>query len=269
MNKSESKGREIVAAASEVAGSIVGASLGVIFAGPAGAIGGAIIGPVATKVLSRTCLDVYDRITGRGAARATAAAAFAVSEIKARIEAGEQLRNDGFFDASTSRSEADEILEGVMLKCRDTHEEKKAQFYGQLFASAALNPAFSAEYLNRVLVILGQLTYQQLCILELFASEERDGWRTSDFVDVDAQMSSETLVTLEQLFDLFRLTLVYRAGPPGSDPDSLKSSIFIMDPFQIIPTEVQLTRLGRMLVEALRLQNIPRCEVEALLEVLQ
>lgn len=269
MVKSESKSREIVASASEVAGSVIGAGLGIIFAGPTGAIGGAVVGPVATKILSRTCLDVYDRITGRGASRATAAAAFAVSEIKNRIEAGGQLRDDGFFDASASRSEADEVLEGVMLKCRDEHEEKKARFYGQLFASAALDSSFSAGYLNRALAILDQLTYQQLCLLGLLANEDRDCWRTTDFIDSDAQLPFESLAILEQLFDLFRLTLVHRAGPPGSDPDSLESSIFIMDPFQIVPAEIQLTRLGRMLVEVLRVQNIPRQDLNALFEAMR
>jgi hypothetical protein len=251
------KAKCIIAAASEIAGSVAGAGLGLVVLGPAGALGGAALSPVATRVISRTCLDVYDRITGRGAARATAAAAFAATKIQQRLAEGERLRDDGFFDDQVVRSSADEVLEGIMLKCRDEHEEQKARYYGNLFASAATNERYTVGYLNRALSVLDNLTYQQLCLLRIFSDPDHRSLRAQDYTEVEATLSNDTVNVLDQLHDLIQRSLAHRAGPPGSDPETLQSSIFIMDPFQIAPTEIRLTRLGSQLCGLLQLQDLP------------
>jgi hypothetical protein len=253
----EPKAESIIAAASEIAGNVAGAGLGLVILGPAGALGGAALGPVATRVIRRTCLDVYDHITGRGAARATAAAAFAATEIQRRLAEGERLRDDGFFDDEAVRSSADEVLEGVMLRCRDEHEEKKAKYYGNLFASAATNERYTVGYLNRALSVLDGLTYQQLCLLGIFSDPDHRSLRAQDYVEVEATLSHDTINVLDQLHNLIQQSLVHRAGPPGFDPETLQSSIFIMDPFQIAPTEIRLTRLGSQLCDLLQLQDLP------------
>jgi hypothetical protein len=62
---------------------------------------------------------------------------FAAAKIKERLDSGQNLRSDGFFDEDASnRAPADEIAEGVVIAAQREHEEKKLKFYGNLLASA-------------------------------------------------------------------------------------------------------------------------------------
>ena len=93
--------REFVEPGSEIAGNVAGAAIGLMTAGPVGALAGAACGPVITSVFKRTCLELYDRVTSkREKIRAGAAAAYALTQIDERIQQGEQLRDDGFFEAT-------------------------------------------------------------------------------------------------------------------------------------------------------------------------
>jgi len=115
MPDDKDKIRQFIEPGSEIAGNIAGTAIGLIVAGPPGAIGGAALGPAITHIFKRTCLDIYDRVTGhRGKIRAGAATAYALTQIAEQIQQGEQLRDDGFFDKDSPRSSADEILEGII-----------------------------------------------------------------------------------------------------------------------------------------------------------
>ena len=67
-----------------------------------------------------------------------AAFAIAAAEIRQRIENGESVRTDGFFDEKqTGRSDAEEVGENVLLKVQREPEEKKIQYMGYLLANIA------------------------------------------------------------------------------------------------------------------------------------
>ncbi len=183
----QSKLRKLIESGSEIAGAASGAAIG-LFMDPVGAIGGAALGAVITTVMKRTCLDLYDRTTGhRAKVRAGATAAYAIVAINERFSKGEQLRDDDFFNGDTSRSSADELLEGIVIKSQNEHEEKKAKFYANIFATAAFDGRFSPESLNHALSIAQGSTYRQLCLLRLFSDAKPYLLREDSFYEVGEQ----------------------------------------------------------------------------------
>ena len=99
MKNKESKTQSLVTAGSEITGNVAGAVIGLLTAGPIGAVLGAVSGPVVGRVISKICTEIYDRqISKRQISRAGATAGFAIWQIKERLDAGDDIRNDGFFD---------------------------------------------------------------------------------------------------------------------------------------------------------------------------
>lgn len=165
---------ELIEGGSELAGAAVGAAVGFI-AGPMGALGGAAAGVVVSRSLKRVGSEIRKRVMGpREEIRVGAAAAFAGEAITALLGAGLLPRDDGFFEANgkNERSKGDELLEGVLLKARDSYEEKKIAHLGVLYANIAFSK-ISASQANQLITLAGQLTYRQLVLLAISVSDEQ------------------------------------------------------------------------------------------------
>ena len=87
-------------------------------AGPLGAAIGGATGAALTMALKKLGSEVAQRILSpREQARIGFVLGQAVIEIRQRIDRGDALRADGFFDAQQgSRSNAEEVAESVLLK---------------------------------------------------------------------------------------------------------------------------------------------------------
>ena len=165
MNDEVNKSLSLVTAGSEILGSAAGAAIG-LFGGPIGSVVGAASGPIIVTLVKKVCAEFYDRQIGkRQKIRAGATAGLAMLRIRERLDSGEGIRNDDFFDEKDTRSSAEEILEGVIIKSHNEHEEKKAQYYANIFVTAAFDDSFTPESLNHFLSLAERLTYRQLCIL--------------------------------------------------------------------------------------------------------
>ncbi len=168
MPTEEEKIIALIEPGSEIVGGVAGAAIGLITVGPAGAIAGAAAGPIITRVFKNACLELYDRISGhRGRARADATVAFAITTINDRIANGELVRDDQFFDPQSNRREADEILEGVVLKSRNEHEERKAPYYANIFSTASFDTKYTRDALNYALSIAENLSFRVLLLLHI------------------------------------------------------------------------------------------------------
>ena len=184
----ETRRRRAAKAAPDVAGGLAGtgAALAAVAAtGP----GAALVGPLANagvqRLLRRLGVDRLFReaheelMEGRENAereRGEAALRHALTALGERIEAGERVRDDGFFDRpheEDGRTPAEELLEGVLRKARDAHEARKAERLGRLYAYLAVSPEVTPNHANYLLDLAGRLTYQQLLLLGLFAAEDR------------------------------------------------------------------------------------------------
>lgn len=214
---SEEKVREFLTAGSEIAGPVSAAAIGLMVGGPGGALAGAGVARVLTTVFKRTCMEIYDRVAApREKIRAGAAAAYALTRISERLKSGHSLRDDKFFDAEVDRSSADEILEGIILKSRSAHEERKCRFIANIFVTIAFDPRFTPESVNHTLLVAERLTYRQLCLLHLFSDPQPLQLRDKDFRgEKGKNLDWETVSVLDEIYGLYQNSLV-RCCKPGA-----------------------------------------------------
>lgn len=92
---------------------------------------------------------------------------FALNEIRRRLEDGEKLRDDGFFDKTVDRSDAEEVYEDVLLKARDEPQEKKIPYLGRLFEEACFDSKIDSDTVHFLSKEFESLTYRQLCIIKM------------------------------------------------------------------------------------------------------
>lgn len=168
MTEDSTASRELLASGSEITGSAIGGFIGGVFAGPVGgAIGGAG-GAAAAKGLRLLADFAHRQLSVRERIRVGAAFGFAIATIQAKLQAGETPREDGFFDSSQAkRSNADTILEGVVLRCRDEYQEAKVRLIANIYAEVAFDPTISPSDAELALGLAGELTYRQLCMVAL------------------------------------------------------------------------------------------------------
>lgn len=165
---------DLIKAGSEIAGNVSGALIGGAILGPIGLIVGGATGPIITRLFTKVGEEIKKKVLGdREESRIGYTYAIGLYKIKSRLESGEELRTDGFFENDESdRSTAEEILEGILRSAQNEYREKKLRFYGNLLANIAFDSTISRDKANLFLKIAQNLTYQQLCILQ-FLSQNR------------------------------------------------------------------------------------------------
>ncbi|MGL4502016.1 MAG: hypothetical protein ACRCU2_23320 [Planktothrix sp.] len=140
----------------------VGAAIGTFVAGPPGAIGGAALGTLCEEALS-----FIDRsLSQKEEERVKISAIYAYEKITKYLQDGRSPRKDDFFDEKINcQSKANEILEGVLTKCKAEYQDKKIKFISNIYANAAFREDTSVDELHHILEIADRLTYREICIL--------------------------------------------------------------------------------------------------------
>lgn len=174
-----SAARRLVDAGSDLAGSGTAAALGMLVGGPVGAFAGAAAGPLLTNTLKELATRV---LSSREKIRVGATYTFAASAIHRRLETGEALRDDGFFDALdvSGRPTAEEVFEAVLLTAQREPEERKIEFLGYLLANVSFEPMADRSLATWTIKTAQELSWTQLIFLSIIG-------RTADFVlpDID------------------------------------------------------------------------------------
>ncbi|MBN1451067.1 MAG: hypothetical protein JW963_08645 [Anaerolineales bacterium] len=163
------KTKNLVSRGAELVGAAVGGAIGFYAGGPIGAVIGGVAGPVIAWSLQKIGVEFSSRwLSPREEVRVGAGLVFAYNKITQLLEEGCILRNDNFFKQdATGRSASEEILEGVILKCKNEPEEKKCKYIAYIYANVAFRPDISAQSANYLLHLAEQLTYRQLCLIAL------------------------------------------------------------------------------------------------------
>ena len=167
----------------EIAGGAAGAALGLFIGGPVGAVIGGAGGPIAAITLRSIGQEILERQLGpREKVRVGAAFAIAAAEIRRRMENGESIRTDGFFNQKQAgRSDAEEVAESMLLKVQREPEEKKIRYMAYLLSSTAFDPQISVHVAHQLVKAAEQLTYRQLCILKLSVVKGNFGLRDKNY----------------------------------------------------------------------------------------
>lgn len=154
----------------DITGSAAGAAIGLIAAGPIGAIAGSVMGPAIKAAANEMASRV---LSGRERSRVgTALHAIQVATDE-NLRNGHSIREDGFFDRQPDgRNSADEIMEGVLLAARREHEERKVPYMGYLMANIAFTSEIDDVLANHVLQLAEELSWTQCIVLSLFGRKE-------------------------------------------------------------------------------------------------
>ena len=242
----------------EIAGSAVGGALGFL---ATGAIGAAVLGAggaVAARALKHIGEEVSERILGpREKVRVGGVLAIAASEIKDRIDNGERVRTDDFFDEKPlGRSDAEEVIENILLKSQREPEEKKLPYMGHLLSNIAFEPLISAQMAHQIIKVAEQLTYRQLCILQLAVVKQEFGLRNGDY-RAQGSFSKELYQVLYECLDLYHRGLVNFGGEVAFGPTD------------VAPGKMTVQALGADLYNFMRLATIPKGELASVVTQLR
>ncbi len=170
MDKKSDDIKKFLELSSGIVGAGSGTAVGLLIGGPSGAITGSTVGVLLTKGVEEFCNRV---LSHREAVRVSAVAAMAINNIHERLQSGVKVRDDGFLDDDNGgRSSAEELFEGVLLKGKNEHREKKLKLYSNVFANAFFYEGISLEEIYFVLKLAEELTYDSFCVLSLFCRPE-------------------------------------------------------------------------------------------------
>lgn len=240
--------RRLINNGAEIAGSAVGGALGFLAGGPVGAALLGAGGAAAAIALKHIGQEVSARLLGpREEVRVGGVLAIAAGEIHQRIENGESVRSDGFFDKKhTGRSDAEEVAESVLLRSQREPEERKIPYMGHLLSSVAFDSQISAQMAHQITKAAEQLTYRQLCILKLAVVKDAFGLLNGDYRG-QGSFSKELYQVLYECFDLYQKGYISFGGEVAFGPTDIKpgsmtvqalgADIFNLMKLALIPSE--------------------------------
>lgn len=249
---------------SDVTSSGIGAVIGFLMGNLPGAAAGAMIAPCAKKILG----DIINRtLSTREKLRVADTTIFTIEKIVHNLNSGMKPRDDGFFNRSNAdRSEADEIFEGVLLKAKNEHEEKKTKILGNIYANIAFSKGFSAGEANYLLQIFDRLTYRQLCVLALIIRKKKNTQmklRNTNYRTVERQVFYETISILQEIYEMYSLGLVV-----SKEPTKAKSYTALIGWYDITPVGLKLTFIGKRYCKIMGLDDVPEQELKEIAKYL-
>lgn len=122
MKKTDKKSRKLLNLGLEMSGAVSGSAFSLLM-DPTGGLMSSALGVVVTSGLKEVSARF---LSNREERRIGYSAVLAVSNIENRLKQGDKLRADNFFENRIyNRSKAEELFEGVLLKCKTEYEEKK------------------------------------------------------------------------------------------------------------------------------------------------
>jgi len=226
----------------------IGALIGTAIAGPAGSVGGALIGTVAERTILKIGQEIKDRCLSTSEVRKIGSVYDCVKEkINENLTVGKPLRNDDFFDESFGdRSSSDEILEGVLFAAQRESEEKKLTYMASLYANIVFDSSIDRQMANQLIKIASELTYRQLVILSVICAYQ-DGHITNPprlEKSYNSISGLQNVSIATEIYDLYRRSLLF-------------SSDAILDAAGINPSLLAVNGLGNTLHQLMELFTIP------------
>ena len=242
----------------EIVGGGVGAVLGFLAGDPITAAFSGAGGAAATGMLKNIGQEFSNRqLSPREDFRVGKVLAIAAWEIHQRLEKGESLRNDKFFDKKpTGRSEAEEVAEAIILKCQREPQEKKIPYMGYLKAGIAFDPNISADMGHQLIRAAEELTYRQFCILKLAVAKDRFNLRGEDYRG-PGTFAKKLLQVLYECLDLYHRAYINFGGEVAFGPTDVK------------PGSMTLQGIGGDLFNLMKFSSVPDEDIIPIAKVLK
>jgi hypothetical protein len=244
--------KKLIDYGTDMAGSLAGAATGFLFAGPEGAV----IGAAAGSLIHNVGNDIAHRLLSeREKVRVGAVIIFATNNIKEKLDKGMQLRQDNFFSQQPGRSSAEEICEGVLLAAQREYEEKKLPLYGHLLANIAFSPGVARAHANLLLKLSQELSYRQLGLLALFATDQKSRLRQENYHN-STTMNVAIVAVPHEVFDLEKRGLI-------------SSGIAVLGITDLVPAKMYLEGQGELLFKLMHLWSIKTEDLNDIFVLLQ
>ena len=208
---------------------MIASILGLLVAGPAGAALGGATGVALSRGLAWLGNDLTRRLLSpREHQRVGLVFAQGCALIAERLERGDCLRTDGFFESERNgRSDADEVMESVLLRSQREPEEKKLTYLARLFANIPFAPEVSAEMAHQITKTAEQLTYRQYCVLKLAATRGRWTLRNGDYRGRD-RFPRELYQVLYEVLGLYQASYINFGGEVAFGPTDVKPGAMVV-----------------------------------------
>lgn len=205
-------------------------------------------------------------LSHRESIKISSTAIYAIVKIENNFNSGQKLRDDGFFKEDRyGRSNADEIVEGILFSAQREHEEKKLKYYGNLLANIAFDDTITKEQANQLISLSKNMSYRQIKLLKIFNINERVEGKC--LLRNDAYIKSNSDIDTNELASILQdiLNLCYTAIIGVENPGVM----LIVNPESIIPSEMRLKRIGKLLYKLMELDDIPEDELKELIAMLK
>lgn len=258
MKKNNEESTEIFNNYAEIVGGGIGAVLGFLAGDPITAAFSGAGGAAAAGILKNIGQEFSDRqLSPQENYRIGKVLAIATFEIHQRLENGENLRNDGFFDEKpTGRSDAEEIAEAIMLKCQREPQEKKIPYMGYLKASLAFNSNISADMGHQIIKAAEELTYHQLCILKLAMVKDHFSLRNENYRSY-GRFPKQLYSVLYECMDLYQKEYITLGNGHA------------LGLTNIVPDSITVQGIGGDLFNLMKLSSIPDDDLIPIAEILK
>lgn len=231
----------------------VGAGVGVVIAGPPGAVIGAVIPPVLSDVLRRM-------LSKKERSRIEKVAELSTQMIQEKI-------NNGVKPTANAKGEKiKELFEGTLLAAKDTYEEKKIPFIAQLFATAPFTNT-PIENMVQSLITAEQLSYRQLCVLSVIGRNQWGnalGLGEKPFLNDKTKRLDEKIEGIYQdINHLLILGIIGQILEKDAEPAIVSGVGFVA------PSNLVLLYPGRLLFNGMMLDYIEKVDTDAIIAVLK
>lgn len=225
------------------------------------------LSPIITPSIIAAIEEFGSRALGnREKARSAGVLLFATMRLEELQTEGKAVRDDGFFSGSSAtRSSGEEVIEAVMNVARDTHEEKKLKYLGNLLAQIAVSKEINRSLAHELISVASGLSYTQMCILCIAVNKERYELRQKNYqADVEDKMNWAVVVpndlndVLFQALDLWSRHIVSMGS---------YSSMFPVQ-YGFVPSEITCQVTGFHLYKMMQLYELPKRDVEDVAKLL-
>jgi hypothetical protein len=269
INADSARLRDAIEASGDLLGAVGGGAVGLI-GGPPGALGGAAAGVVFTRALTRVGLEVYDRLVVRRQRERVGVALAVISNDTSQLAKSESpWRSDGFFDKLPSgRSEAEELVEGVLLHAADAYQESKLRHLAAIVPALAARPDVPAADGMWITELASRLTWRQLVVLAIFAALPEEEPTLDDF---DRDVSGREPLPGMFAEEIEELTAIGLLGTLNADGVTIDRTVggVAGGVWQIDMRAWRLTAPGRLLAQLARLDDVRTAERKPVLRLLR
>ena len=237
-------------AGAAAAGAAVGSNIGVVVAGPAGAIGGATLGALAQSAVQWIGKEIKDRqLSKREERKIGTVYELAQQIIAEKLKEGKEIRNDDFFtQKEENRSSAEEITEEAFFAAQRESEEKKLPYLSYLYANIFFDETVDKHMAVQLFRMAERLTYRQFQILTMLGgiqlTIESTGFQP---LKVDTFKTISGFKDISIATDIFGL---YREG-------IIQSKSAVLDPAGITPADLHVGGCGALLYNLMELNKAP------------